>query len=122
MSLDRLIDVVCHECQAILAREHEDGTWSVKILAEADGQWCVVNEWREQFVCWQCKAKGSVNTFDMIPTKATAGFASPPVHWCKVPSDGYRLTGGSARPARWSLGAGLRPSARRAGCGKRRGL
>ena len=64
--MSRLIDFVCHDCQKVLAREHEDGSWSVKVRARVNGRWRTVDIWQERFVCPECKAPGYVNATDSI--------------------------------------------------------
>jgi hypothetical protein len=66
-----LIDVVCFQCQTILAREAEDASWSVKIRARTGDEWHTVTEWQERFICpnSECRAEGFVDAFDMIFAK-----------------------------------------------------
>lgn len=75
-----LVDIVCHDCQTVLAREEREPgerkgwaerrpadagprPWTVKVLDEVGN---VSDKWPEQVrCCWFCDAKGYVNAFDM---------------------------------------------------------
>ena len=58
-----LIDIVCFDCQTILAREQSNGNWDVKVLV--DGR--VVDKWPELlWTCWYCEKAGFLDTVDMV--------------------------------------------------------
>jgi hypothetical protein len=79
-----LIDIVCHGCQAVLAREERENgerkgraerrppdaeprPWTVKVLDDAGN---ISDKWPEHvWRCWYCDAEGFVNAFDIIFTE-----------------------------------------------------
>jgi hypothetical protein len=68
MSRRLVIDVVCRnpDCNSVLARELDDGTWKVRI-AERDGhRWRTITDWNETFGCPDCKTTGAVDLMDML--------------------------------------------------------
>lgn len=55
------IDIVCGNCQAVLAREDGQSNWSVKVLDE-NGE--ITDRWPEEvWRCWNCDHRGTVNIF-----------------------------------------------------------
>jgi leucyl-tRNA synthetase len=79
-----LVDIVCHGCQTVLAREERENgerrgraerrpanaeprLWTVKVLDEAGN---ITDQWPDKaWRCWNCDTMGYVNAFDVAFAK-----------------------------------------------------